>query len=285
MPKSLIVYYSMYGTTGRVADSIASGLRATGYQVDLHNLKDGPPPAPGGYDLLGVGSPVYFYQPAVNVLDYVNSLPDLAGLPAFSFLLYGSYIGEAGNIIRRALARKAAREVGHFHCRGNDIFLGYLRLGYLFSPDRPTDEELSQAGDFGRNVSAVVAGQLYTRPPDDPRDFVRWMESLVMTPWLVGHFHSRMFSLNRKACLACGLCINQCPTRNLTADKDGRPVWGNTCVFCVHCEMHCPQGAITSTFSWPVIRPLLRYNVKVAANDPEIEHVRVELKRGRLRRL
>lgn len=285
MSKSLIVYYSLNGTTARVAESIAAGLRATSHQVDLHNLKDGPPPAPGGYDLLGIGFPVYGYQLPVNVLDYVKSLPDLAGLPTFSFLLYGSYIGEAGNIVRRALDRKASKEVGYFHCRGNGIFLGYLKRGYLFSPDRPTTEELAQAEDFGRKVAGVVDGQPYTRPSDDPWDFIRWLERLLLAPRMIKNFHSRVFSLNRKKCTACGLCIKQCPTRNLTADKEGRPVWGHTCVLCVHCEMNCPQEAITSMFSWPLIQPVMLYNTHHAAHDPEIEHVRVELKRGRLRRI
>ncbi|MBN2004837.1 MAG: EFR1 family ferrodoxin [Anaerolineae bacterium] len=285
MSRSLITYYSMNGTTARVAESIANGLRVRGHQVDLHNLKDGSPPPFAGYDLLGVGLPVYFYQPPVNVLDYVKSLPNLAGLPAFSFLLYGSYIGEAGNIIRRALARKGAREVGYFHCRGDDIFLGYLRLGYLFSPDRPTTEELSQAEAFGNGVADVTSGQPYTRPPDDPHNFTRQLQAGMLGPWMVKHFHSRLFSVDRKKCTACGLCTKQCPTRNITADNDGRPVWGNTCIMCVHCEMNCPQEAITSSFDQAFSKFSLAHNVKVAANDPEIEHVRVELKKGRLRRL
>lgn len=285
MPKSLVVYYSMNGTTARGAESIAAGLRAAKYQVDLHNLKDGLPPALAGYDLLGIGFPVYFYRLPVNVLDYVKSLPDLSGMSAFSFLLYGSYIGEAGNIVRRILTRKAAKEVGYFYCRGNDIFLGYLRKGYLFSPDRPSAEELSQAAEFGRKVAGVVAGQAYARPPDDPHNLMRQIESLLLSPRLVKNFHSRMFSVDRKKCTACGLCMKQCPTQNLTADKDGRPVWGHTCVLCVHCEMNCPQEAITSTISWPITQIFIAHNAQIAARDPEIEHVRVELKRGRLRRI
>jgi flavodoxin len=56
MPKCLIVFFSQMGTTVKVAESIAAGLRASGYQVDLHNLKNGKPPEISGYDLLGIGS-------------------------------------------------------------------------------------------------------------------------------------------------------------------------------------------------------------------------------------
>ena len=44
MAKSLIVYFSQGGTTARVAESIAAGLRAAEWQADLCNLKDEQPP-------------------------------------------------------------------------------------------------------------------------------------------------------------------------------------------------------------------------------------------------
>ncbi len=44
MSKSLIVYFSQGGTTARVAESIATGLRAAEWQADLCNLKDEQPP-------------------------------------------------------------------------------------------------------------------------------------------------------------------------------------------------------------------------------------------------
>jgi flavodoxin len=76
MSKSLIVYFSQGGTTARVAESIAAGLRAAGWQPDLCNLKDEKPPEISGYDLIGIGSPVNYYRPPFNVTDYVRSLPD-----------------------------------------------------------------------------------------------------------------------------------------------------------------------------------------------------------------
>ncbi len=108
MSKSLIVYFSQGGTTARVAEYIAIGLRVAGYQVDLCNMKDEQPPDLSGYDLLGIGSPAYYYRPPFNVMDYVNSLPDFGGLPAFVFVVHGTYRGDTGNTIRHVLARKGA---------------------------------------------------------------------------------------------------------------------------------------------------------------------------------
>ncbi|UCG83996.1 MAG: flavodoxin family protein, partial [Dehalococcoidia bacterium] len=138
MPRCLIVYFSQSGTTARVAESIAAGLHSSDYEVDLFNINGSPPPDFGGYDLLGIGSPVYYYRPPFNVSDYLRSMPVIRGLPVFVFMMYGTYRFDTGNRIRRALAGKGAREVGYFHAHGADLYPGYLKEGYLFSPGHPT---------------------------------------------------------------------------------------------------------------------------------------------------
>ncbi len=286
MPRCLIIYYSFNGTTARVAESIASGLRAAGYEADLCNLKDATPPSAIGYDLLGIGFPVYFYQPPLNVLEFVNRMPIPKGLKTFSFLLYGTYVGEAGNIMRKVLSRKSAAEVGYWTCRGSDIFLGYLKKGYLFSPDHPTEADLAQAAAFGGEVAKTAAGREYVRPPDDPIHRFRRMERRMMSPRAIKKFHSRQFKVDRDKCTACRQCIEQCPTGNITPDANGRPLFGaEGCILCVHCELKCPAEAIGSSFDHLTARVLMRHNIRAAARDPEIEHVRVELKNGRIRKL
>lgn len=286
MSKSLIVYFSQGGTTARVAESIATGLRAAEYQVDLCNMKDERPPDLSDYDLLGMGAPAYYYCPPFNVMDYVNGLPDLDGLPAFVFVLHGTYRGDAGNAMRHALDRKGAREVGYFHCRGADYFLGYLKEGYLFSPDHPTAEELAQAEAFGREVTAHAAGQPYARPKDDrPPAMIYRLERFLANRWLGRQMYSRLFRVDAKSCNACGLCIELCPTGNITEGKGGRPVWGRNCLLCVTCEMKCPKDAITSPGSWPLMRPFMIYNVRRASRDPSLDYVQVTHSHGRTQRV
>ena len=77
MSKSLIVYFSLGGTTAQVAQSVAAGLRAAGREVDLCNLRDQQPPPLDGYDALGIGTPTYYFQPPFNVMDYIDRLPSL----------------------------------------------------------------------------------------------------------------------------------------------------------------------------------------------------------------
>ena len=277
MSKCLIVYFSQSGTTAQVAERIAIGLRSDGYQVDLCNMNGQQPPDVGGYDLLGIGSPVYYFRPPFNVTDYVNSLPDLEGIPAFVFVMHGAYRFDGGNPIRHTLSRKGAREAGYFHARGPDLFVGYLKEGYLFSPGHPREGELAQAETFGRDVAAHVAGKKYVRPEDDrPPSMIYRLERFATGRWFARQVYSRLFRVDKNRCTSCGVCIEQCPTGNITEGRARRPVWGRDCLLCLTCELECPEEAITSVISWPLIRPLMVHNVNRASQDPSLDHVRID---------
>lgn len=286
MPKCLMVYFSQGQTTARVAESIATGLRAAEYQVDLYNLRDGEVPGLDGYDLLGIGSPAYYYRPPFNVTEYVRGLPKLEGMPAFVFVLHGTMPGDAGNQIRETLTRKGSREVGYFHCFGADFYVGYLKKGYLFSPDHPTPGELARAETFGREVAGHVSGLPYARPQFDPAPgAVYRFERIAASRWLAETLSSRLFLVDKKKCVACGTCVQGCPTGTIGEDSEGRPVWGRDCLLCMYCEMNCPEEAITSPASWPLFAPFMEYNIRAASKNQTIDHVRVKHSQGRTKRV
>ena len=52
--------------------------------------------------------------------------------------------------------------------------------------------------------------------------------------------------------IACGVCMEVCPTENITKDPLGRPQWDRRCLACLSCEMKCPEEAITSAVRSPV---------------------------------
>ena len=280
MPKCLIVYFSQTGATARTGERIAAGLHASGFEVKECNIKDEKPPDVHGYDMLGIGSPVYAFKPPLNVCDYVGSLPDLEGKPAFVFLTHGTHRFNAADCIRRELVRKKAKEVGYFHCRGADFALGYLKLGYLFSPDHPSAKELAEA--FGREIATRVQGsQKLTAPLEAAPPLIYRLERLTYSRWLSSWVQSRLFKLDAQKCNACGLYEARCPVRNITEDKSGHPVWGRNCLLCLTCEMECPEEAILSLQSSSVARLFMKYNVRKASQDPSITHIRVTHRRGR----
>ena len=84
------------------------GPRSAGCVVHLWNLRDGPRPDARGYDLLGVGSPVYYYRLPFNVTGYLQTLFRLEGMPAFIFPVHGSHAFDAVNSLGYSVAGRAA---------------------------------------------------------------------------------------------------------------------------------------------------------------------------------
>ena len=286
MFKSLFVTYSQGGTTARVAAKIAAGLQTADWRVDICNLRENEPPSVEGYDLLGIGAPTYYYRPPFRVMDYVNSLPALNGLPSIVFILHGTLPGDAGNFIRRGLKRKGAQDAGYFKCFGADYFLGYLKQGYLFSADHPTSAELAAAERFGSDVAQRIARKDFSSAPEDPPPPpIYRLERFLSHRWLAEHVYSRMFQVDADLCTGCGLCIENCPVDNLTEGEKGRPKWGRDCLMCLYCEMECPEDAITSPVSLPLFLPFMVYNVKHAASNAAIDHVMVKHSQGRTLRI
>jgi flavodoxin/ferredoxin len=276
VPKSLIVFFSQGGSTRRVAAAIAGGLLAANYGVDLYSIKDERLPDPRNYDLFGIGFPAHYFRAPFNVTDYLKSLPQLAGLPVFVFVMHGAYCGDAGNVVRSVLSEKGALDIGYYRCRGADYFLGYLKQGCLFSPDRPTADDLAEADFWGFEIAARCGGRPYAKPLQDKRpSLVYRIERFLVNRWMVTHMYSRLFRVSPKRCNACGLCVKHCPTANIRQGTRGRPVWGRNCLLCFSCEMKCPKEAISAPLTWLLFKPFMIYNTFRASRDPLLDHVRV----------
>ena len=286
MPKTLIVYFSQAGSTAKVANAVATGLRGAGHEVDLHELTTGPPPSPLGYDAFGVGTPVYAFRPPFNVSRYLDALPELNGLPFFVLLQSAGLEADAGNAVRGALRRKGGREVGFFKGKGADYFYAWIRHGILFSPEHPTSEDLQAAQALGKAVADRVSGALYQPPPPDPKPpaLARFARA-SMNAWVVRNVVSRGFRVRADVGIACGKCVEVCPTGNIQADARGRPVWGRECIACAYCDLRCPVEAIQSPIRWSALAPLLNALERKALNWPGVSHARVKLEGGEVKRI
>lgn len=285
MEKALVLYMSVSGTTEKVAESISAGLRCGGWQVDLRRLDETAPVTFEDYGLLGIGYPTHHCRPPYPVTSYLRRLTHLDELPVFVFLTYGFEPGDAGNLVRRALRQKGGWELGYHKRRGAARFLGYLKEGYLFSPEAPSEEDLAWSKRFGKTVAARVAvgGAGYERLPEDPAPrAVDRVEGFLSNHVLTKAMYSRFFHLDFARCTSCGLCMEQCPAGNITADSEGKPIWGHDCLLCSNCERVCPENAISSPVDWSLFRPFYRYDVHRGRLDPDIPYRRVKLQRGRL---
>jgi flavodoxin/ferredoxin len=286
MKKALIAYFSQGGTTRSVSEQILKGLNDKQIQVDLYDIAEGALLDINSYDIIGIGSPTYIYRPPFSVIEFIKNLPNLDGIPFFTFVLYGTTPGRTGNILRNLLTIKGAKEIGYAKFKGADYFVGYLQRGYLFSPDNPNNDELEIASNFGREIAVNLSNGNYIKPDmDSGPGIVYTIENLITKKFLAKYVYSYFFKADAEKCDSCKVCVKKCPNNNIQLDTNGIPQWGRNCLFCFYCEMKCPKDAIKSPIDWLIMAPFMSYNVFQADKNSSIDQVKVVHSKGKTKRV
>lgn len=278
--KVLLVEFSQTGSTLKIGDEIAMGIQSLGCEISFHTINGKELPNFDEFDIIGIGTPVYAFRPPYLVTDFINTLPDLSGKSFFVFVLHGTNPGNTGNLIRRRLKRKHGKDVGYFLCHGADYFVGYLKRGYLFSPDSPTKFELGSAFRFGKLVVRRDQSDIReTEKYDRPTPLIYAIERVTTSRLLTKKLYTKMFRVNGR-CDGCEKCLKTCPTHNIVMGIDKRPVWNNNCLLCATCELECPKDAIASCYDWNVFAPFMNYNIH-RAKKKRVPYVRVSHEGGK----
>lgn len=287
--KCLIVFFSQTNSTRKVAKTIGKEIATYDWEVDLKNIKHDKVDNLKKYDLIGFGTPVYYYRLPFLVKDYLQALPDLNNKSVFSFISYGSYYFDVPTEIKNILKKKNTVDIGFFAARGADKYLGYLKQGVLLSDGHPNKGELNQAKNFARSLiesfqakSSSKNADNYKKGPE--KNFIYNFESLLTKRWLINNIYSRFFSSSEN-CISCGKCVEECPQNNIILDSRKRPEWGNSCELCLICEMVCPVQAINSIVDMKIFQPILKYNVRQGIKDKDIDYTEIEYKNGEIIKL
>ncbi len=286
MKKALIAYFSQSGTTKTITQKIAEGLSESDFEVDLHDIRT-PLSNINDYDLLGIGSPVYYFRPSINIIEFIKNLPPLNQIPSFTFLIYGKDYGKAGNVLRDEVTKKGAKEIGHAKFKGADMYLGYLQRGILFSPDNPNVEDQNNAKNFGITTANCFSNQEEAALPETEKlsGISIAIEEMLTTKFLIQNVYSRFFSSDKYKCNGCGICVEMCPGNNIHLTEKQLPKWGRNCLACLYCQMKCPKNAISSVVDWPTMNPLINDNIAQGIKDPNTEHVNVIHDKGKTKRV
>ncbi len=65
-------------------------------------------------------------------------------------------------------------------------------------------------------------------------------------------FAARQFGLElhaTKSCVSCGICVENCPEKNIHFNSKKIPKFGFSCMMCMRCIYECPEKAITPYIS------------------------------------
>ena len=151
-PKALLVYKSVHHqNTAKVANEIAGMLGA-----ECASPVECPYSRLAGYDLLGIGSGIYYGRPHDELLQWVRGLPDeyARALPVFIFTTSGlPFLATFWHRpLKQALAGKGYEVTGEFACRGFDTW-GPLWLTGGLNWRHPNERDLQRAREFAGRVA------------------------------------------------------------------------------------------------------------------------------------
>ena len=108
--RALVLCYSQSGFTSRYGKLIACILKEKGLTVDLADMRSFDTKRLTDYDLILIGSPVFYYDIPSNVSDWLAAMPKITGTPVAAFVSFGGPEGNQHNALCHTLHLLAEKE-------------------------------------------------------------------------------------------------------------------------------------------------------------------------------
>jgi ferredoxin len=296
--KNIIVYFSQTGNTKKIALSIKSGVLAACGQCDIARLQDVETRDLSGYDLIGLGSPVWHRREPTNVLNFIEyNLNSMEGKQAFVFCTHGVFPGHFIGRVVPALRLEGLTVIGWQNWYSSCSVPEHPKP--YFTDRHPDEIDLQEAVRFGREMAErsrlIAAGEirltpvlptgqayheLYPGPGSTDRARIPHPPAAGSEVKELIDLRSFDFKIDRQKCLypKCTVCIDNCPTHSLNFTISP-PIIRKNCDRCWFCEQICPRGAIV--VEWGPIADYVDANI----TDRWFKVADEAVAKGRLRRL
>ncbi len=251
----LIIYFSQTGNTRKIAECIQEGIIDVTHQCDVKPLSDVDVESLSTYDLVGLGSPVFYYKEPFNVSNFnkepfnvsnfIEALPQLNGQHWSIFCTHGNVIGNFFPSLTKKLRGKDATVVGFHNCYANITVPFYPKPSY--TSGHPDSYDFEQAKLFSRkmakdrfkpenqrNVPIAVPN------PVSSEDWIQ--DSNRLTRETLGEVLPKL-SINKDTCVQCHKCEENCPVDGIIVEA-APPHIQDPCIYCWRCVNVCPTLSI-----------------------------------------
>jgi len=258
----LIVCFSQTGNTEKIANRIRKGIFDSGYQCDISFIKNTNYRQLKAYDLIGIGTPTFFYREPVNVTHFIQNMEAVSRRHCFLFCTHGSIIGNTFYYMQEGLTEKGYLVIDAFDTYADSSLQFYPEP--MHTTDHPDDIELAQALSFGQGICAysekIRKGLADPIPEFTLVEDTWWARAAkTLVPEYLREFFPK-FIIDPRKCTACSLCQENCPVDAIDIDANPPQIQKEGCIYCLYCEKSCPEGAIQA--EWEMVKKMTRGNLK-----------------------
>lgn len=223
-----------------------------GIKVTSSDLRDYDKKRILDFDLIVIGSPVFYYDTPSHVKAWIRSLPDLKGTPVASYVTFGGPEGNQRNAACAILECLTEKQ-------GVPIAINaFMNMG-TYPPSWS-----------GENVSENIWNNRYL-PNEETYDSVRaYADRLIhlVEQRKSAEFHKKLtlrefstffgpiwwtkrsvenHSVIKDKCIGCGTCVEKCPVDAI--DPFRETVDLESCVLCFGCLNNCPAQAVNMEYN------------------------------------
>jgi Pyruvate/2-oxoacid:ferredoxin oxidoreductase delta subunit/flavodoxin len=244
----LVLWYSQTGLTRRYARLIGCILKGKGLAADACDMHEFDRNLLSNYDLIIVGTPVFYYDTPANVSQWLATIPSIKGIPVAAFVSFGGPEGNQHNAsmhVLKLLAEKGGIPVGRDAFRN---IASYPTPNWN-NPKQISGQHLPNAETFDqvRRFTADVVERITLSKTIAVGYEIALREGLSWLP---------LVSLNKKAfskhtvdaqkCIGCQTCVKTCPTKAINPSQ--QTVDRDKCLACFGCLNNCPADAVVMEY-------------------------------------
>ncbi len=244
-----VACFSQTGSTRKVADTIHEAFAGAGWDSRVLEVPFDDPGAMSEANMLGIGSPVFYWATPTPVAEWIGRLPDGGGRPAYVFTTYGHvYPSNALHEMASLVAGRGYTLVGGVVTPARHNLAALSGEHPEFGADKPDGPMLAELTEFANRLIERIGGESGASVALEdfiagrqPQNFIRGLLPLRM---LIDGM-PRIF-YDRDACGGCGVCSDNCP-QGVIRMEGGKAVRESAgCLRCAQCLRNCPNEALTA---------------------------------------
>jgi len=251
-PKTaLVLWYSQAGHTERCGRLVGKVLEKEGLAVTALDLRGFDRAAMKDFDLVVLGTPVYYLDAPGNVRSWLAAVPALDGIPVAAYATFGGLGDNPHNTAFSTLQLLCARG-------GVPVAIAAFGNMSTFAPtwssgnearvlkyrDRPNGETWAKVREFAGQVLRTVRGGAAVPPIQSEFHWGEPVKGTLMmkaTKLLISRH-----AIDAAKCIRCLTCVRKCPVGAMHPERG--EVDRDPCIACMGCVNNCPAQAVDMVF-------------------------------------